>query len=140
MPGILFHFKQPRQLMGYLGLVPSEEISNQSRRQGGITKCGNSHVRWMLAECAQNYRHDPKVSPNLSKRQEGQSSAVKDLSWRAQNRLNQRFRRLSARQLRYNKIIIAVARELSGFGWELYTSSIVPQPSPSAAAAAANAS
>ena len=123
-------FKHPRQLMSYLGLVPSEETSNQSRRQGAITKCGNSHVRWMLAECAQNYRHDPKVSPQLSKRQEGQPRKVKDLSWRAQVRLNYRFNRLCARQLRYNKVIIAIARELSAFIWELFTSGIVPRAVP----------
>jgi transposase len=126
--GDFTRFTHPRQLMAYLGLVPSEATSANHRRQGGITKCGNSHVRWMLAEAAQNYRHDPKVSPQLSQRQEGQPRAVKQLSWRAQIRLNYRFKRLGARQLRYNKVIIAVARELSAFIWELFTSGIVPQP------------
>ena len=71
-----------------------------------------------------------QVSPQLSKRQEGQPRKVKDLSWRAQVRLNYRFNRLCARQLRYNKVIIAIARELSAFIWELFTSGIVPRAVP----------
>lgn len=124
--GSLRRFKHPRQLMGYLGLVTGEESTGDRRRQGSITKCGNSHVRWILVECAQHYRHDPKVSPPLSKRQDGQSREVKDISWRAQNRLNYRYKRLSARKLNRNKVIIAMARELSAFIWELFTR--LPQP------------
>jgi transposase len=124
--GSLKRFKHPRQLMGYLGLVTGENSTGDRRRQGSITKCGNSHVRWILVESAQHYRFDPKVSPQLSKRQEGQSKNVKDISWRAQNRLNYRYKRLSARKLNRNKVIIAMARELSAFIWELFTT--LPQP------------
>jgi transposase len=125
--GDLSRFEHPRQLMSYLGLVPGEDSTGDRRRQGGITKCGNSHVRWMLVECAQHYRHPPKVSSILSKRQEGQSRRVKDISWRAQNRLHHRFKRLSARQLNRNKVITSVARELSAFIWELLAET--PEPS-----------
>jgi len=118
--GDLTRFQHPRQLMGFLGLVPSEETTGTRRRQGGITKCGNSHARWLLIESAQAYRSSPKVSANLSKRQEGQSGAVKELSWRAQNRLSGRYRRLKARGKRENKVIVAVARELCAFIWELH--------------------
>jgi transposase len=126
--GDLTRFEHPRQLMGYLGIVPGEDSSGEKRRQGAITKCGNSHARWMLIECASHYRYEAKVSPQLSKRQDGQSQAVKALSWRAQNRLCHRFRALSARGLNRNKVVVAVTRELSAFIWELYdlvTSEIV---------------
>ena len=85
-----------------------------------LTKTGNCHARWMLIECASHYSHAPKVSPQLSARQAEQSHAVKIISWRAQKRLNYRFRRLSARGLHRNKVVVAIARELCGFLWELH--------------------
>lgn len=118
--GDLSRFSHPRQLMGYLGLVSNEHSSGEKRRQGGITKTGNGHARWMLIECASHYSHTPRVSPNLSARQAGQSQEVKAIAWRAQNRLNYRFKKLSARSLHRNKVVVAVARELCGFIWELH--------------------
>jgi transposase len=117
--GDLLRFKHPRQLMAYLGLVPSEQSSGERRRQGSITKSGNSHVRWMLVEVAHAYRLPPKVSSALSRRQEGLSPAVRDLGWRAQNRLHRRFCRLTLRGMHRNKVIVAIARELTAFIWEL---------------------
>ncbi len=117
--GEVHRFAHPRQVMAYLGLVPTENTSSERRRQGHITKCGNSHVRWLLVECAQHYAAPPKVSKELSRRQEGQSPAVRALSWRAQNRLHARYTRLLARRLHRNKAIVAIARELCGFIWEL---------------------
>jgi len=117
--GDLWRFRSPRQLMGYLGMVPGEASSGTRRRQGAITKTGNGHARWMLIECASHYRMAPKVSAQLSARQEGESRVVRELSWRAQNRLNYRFKRLSARGLNRNKVVVAVARELCAFVWEL---------------------
>ena len=118
--GDLSRFSHPRQLMGYLGLVSNEHSSGEKRRQGGITKTGNGHARWMLIECASHYSHTPRVSPNLSARQAGQSQEVKAIAWRAQNRLNYRFKKLSARSLHRNKVVVAVARELCGFILELH--------------------
>ena len=89
--GDLSRFKHPRQLMGYIGLVPTESSSGERRRQGAITKTGNGHARWMLIECASHYSHAPKVSPQLSARQAGQSHEVRAIAWRAQNRLNFQF-------------------------------------------------
>jgi transposase len=117
--GDLSRFKHPRQLMAYLGLVPSESSSGGKRHQGAITKSGNSHARWMLIEAAQQYRLPPKVSKEISKRQEGLSREVKAVSWRAQERLNRRYNRLILRGLHRNKVIVAVARELLGFIWEM---------------------
>ena len=79
--GDLSRFEHPRQLSGYLGMVPQEHSSGERRRQGGITKTGNGHARWMLIECASHYSHAPKVSPQLSARQAGQSREVKAIAW-----------------------------------------------------------
>ena len=117
--GDITRFKHPRQLMAYLGLVPSENTSGTTRKQGPITKCGNSHVRWMLVEVAGSYRYAPKVSKELSVRQEGHSGPVKELSWRAQKRLHKRYVRLTMRRLHHNKVKVAIARELCAFIWEL---------------------
>jgi transposase len=105
--------------MAYLGLVPTEHTSSDRRRQGRITKCGNSHLRWLLVECAQHYATPPQVSAHLSRRQEGQPRAVRTLSWRVQHRLHSRYTALLARRLHRNKAIVAIARELCGFIWEL---------------------
>src|SRR5204862_2481494 len=113
--GAIDRFTHPRQVMAYLGLIPSENTSNDKRRQGAITKCGNAHARWLLVECAQHYVTPPKVSKELSRRQQGQSREVRAISWRAQNRLHRRFMALSARRLQRNKVMVAIARELCGF-------------------------
>jgi transposase len=117
--GDLMRFDHPRQLMAYLGLVPDEDSSGGRRRQGGITKCGNGHVRWMLVEVAHHYRLPPKISKELSHRQAGLGREVRAVSWRAQNRLHRRFARLALRGLHRNKVVVAVARELAAFIWEL---------------------
>ena len=117
--GEVDRFAHPRQVMAYLGLVPTENTSNDKRRQGRITKCGNAHARWLLVECAQHYATPPKVSKELSRRQEGQPAQVRAISWRAQNRLHGRYMRLLGRRLQRNKAMVAIARELCGFIWEL---------------------
>jgi transposase len=118
--GGAWRFEHPRQLMGYLGLVPSEASTGTRRRQGAITKTGNSHARWLLIEAAQHYRLLPKVSKELSKRQEHLSKEIKDCSWKAQTRLHARMMRLLARGKRQNKVVVAVARELAGFVWAIF--------------------
>lgn len=117
--GNITRFEHPRQIMAYLGLVPSEATSSTKRRQGALTKCGNPHARWLLVECSQHYATPPKVSKELSRRQDGQPQRVKEVSWRAQNRLHSRFKKLLGRRLQRNKALAAIARELSGFIWEL---------------------
>lgn len=117
--GDLTRFDHPRKLMAYLGLVPAEDSSGDRRRQGAITKCGNSHARWMLVEVAHHYRMNPKVSKELSRRQEGLSRPVKELSWKVQKRLCARYVRLKMRRLHENKVKVAIARELAAFIWEL---------------------
>ncbi|MFN7560212.1 MAG: IS110 family transposase [Prosthecobacter sp.] len=121
--GDIHRFPHPRQLMAYLGLVPSESSSGGSRAQGTITKCGNGHLRWIFNECAQHYRLPPKVSQELTTRQEAIPKAhrrqVIEISWRCQNRLHERGRKLAARGKTRQKAQIAMARELSAFVWEV---------------------
>ena len=119
--GEVHRFGHPRQVMAYLGLVPTENTSSDKRRQGHITKCGNPEsIRgWLLVECAQHYAAPPKVSKELSRRQQGQGQEVRAISWRAQNRLHHRYTRLLGRRLQRNKAMVAIARELCGFIWEL---------------------
>jgi len=118
--GGAWRFSHPRQLMAYLGLVPSENTSASRRRQGGITKAGNSHARWLMIEAAHHYRLPPKISKELSARQEGLSTEVKDCSWKAQTRLHKRMVTLLARGKQHNKVAVAIARELTGFVWRVF--------------------
>jgi len=117
--GDFVRFNHPRQLMAYLGLTPGEYSTGDKHKRGSITKCGNSHARWILVECAVHYRPEPRISTRLSKRQEGQPRWVTELSWKTQNRLHTKFATLARRKKQYNKTKVAVARELAGFIWEL---------------------
>jgi len=81
-------------------------------------KSNNSHARWMLIECAQHFRRSPKLGASLTTRQIGLTNEVKELSWRMQNRLHQRYVKLKLRGKNENKCIVAVTRELSAFIWE----------------------
>lgn len=116
--GDLRRFEHPRQLMAYLGLVPSEYSSGTCRTQGSITKTGNTHVRRILIESAWCYRYSARLSRPVVERQLTQPKAVRDIAWRAQLRLCSRYRRLCGRGMHSNKICVAVARELAGFVWE----------------------
>jgi len=106
-------FDNPRQLMAYVGLVPGEHSSGPKRRQGSITKAGNSAARRMLVEVAWHYQHSPRVSPIIAKRHDELPKAVTDIAWKAQLRLNAKFKRLVARRVMKNKAVVAVARERS---------------------------
>jgi len=116
--GDFSRFDDPRSLMHFFGLTPSEHSSSDKRVQGGITRCGNAHCRRVLTEAAWHYRLSPKVSETIQKRQEGQSKPVRLIAWKAQERLHKRFRQLSAKK----KSVVAataVARELVGFVWAI---------------------
>ena len=117
--GDLSRFTHPRQLMAYLGLIPSEDSSGERRHQGAITKAGNSSARRALVEAAHAYQYRAAVTPVIARRQGGIPKAVTDIAWKAQLRLCARFRRLSTRGVNRNKIVVAVARELAGFVWAI---------------------
>ncbi len=117
--GDFVRFTHPKQLMSYLGLTPGEYSSGGKSNRTGITKCGNSHARWILVECATHYGKEPRIGANLSKRQENLEKWKREISWTAQNRLYLRFTSLRKRLMHHNKIKVAVARELCGVIWEL---------------------
>jgi transposase len=117
--GDLTRFENPRQLMKFLGLIPSEYSSGERRRQGSITKAGNTHARRALVEGAWAYRYPAKVSRHLQLRLEHLPKPIQDISWKAQVRLCKRFRRLMARGKHANQVVVAIARELAGFMWAI---------------------
>jgi len=117
--GDLTRFDNPRQLMAYLGLTPSESSSGERRRQGSITKAGNTHARRALVEGAWAYRYPAKVSRHIPLRLEQQPKAIQDISWKAQVRLCKRYRKLTARGKHANQVVVAIARELVAFMWAI---------------------
>jgi transposase len=117
--GELSRFARPSLLMGYTGLVSSEHSSGNRIRRGAITKTGNAHLRRVLVQSAWAYCRRPNLSPALKKRQAAVSEPVKEMSWKAQHRLNGRYRRLVSRGKMAQQAITAVARELVGFIWAI---------------------
>jgi transposase len=118
--GDLTRFDRPGRLMSYLGLVPSENSSGETRRQGRITKTGSTHARRLLVEAAWHYKKVPARGVTLQRRQEGQPATVVAISWQAQQRLHRVWHRLvDERGKRSTIVAVAVARELAGFCWAL---------------------
>jgi transposase len=117
--GDLSRFESPRQLMGYLGLVPGERSTGDTVRRGGITKAGNGRVRHLLVESAWTYRHPPRVGKVKLYRLEQVSPKVREIAWKAQMRLTARYRSLIARGKKATVVCTAIARELVGFMWSV---------------------
>ena len=117
--GSLTRFAGPRQLMAYSGTVPSEDSSGKRTRRGGITKTGNAHLRRIAVESAWSYRLRPGVGPELRRRQQGVPEEIKEIAWKAQNRLHKRYVKLSLAGKDQRKIVTAVGRELLGFIWAI---------------------
>jgi transposase len=117
--GDLSRFANPRQLMAYLGLVPSEHSSGTSIKRGGLTKAGNSAARRLLIEAAWCYRFPARVSRELLIRQESQPKPIREIAWKAQLRLCARYRRLARTGKPANVVTAAIARELTGFIWAI---------------------
>lgn len=114
-------FRTAAEFMAFVGLVPSEHSSGEHRRQGSITKVGNSHVRRLLVEAAWHARRRPKVGYELARRHRGQDALVIERAWRCQQRLYQRWQRMAGRGKPHQKIVVACARELAGFVWAIAT-------------------
>jgi transposase len=117
--GDITRFDSPRQLMSFLGLVPSEASSGQTRRQGGITKTGNGHVRRVLVESGWCYRFPARKTAHLQRRAEKCSDEVQAIAWKAQKRLCGRYTHLIGRGKLKVQVCTAVARELVGFIWAI---------------------
>ena len=117
--GDLSRFANARQLMAYLGLVPSEHSSGASVKRGGITKAGNSAARRLLIEASRSYRFPARISRELLLRQESQPKPVREIAWNAQLRLCARYRKLARSGKPANVVTVAIARELAGFVWAI---------------------
>jgi len=117
--GDFVRFREPDQLMAYAGLVPSEYSTGTSRRQGRITKTGNSMIRFIAVESSWHYRFPPKVNQTLKKRQEGLSAEIVAIAWKAQHRLNHKYRLLLAKGKPKQKVVVALGREFLGFVWAI---------------------
>jgi transposase len=125
-------FDHPDQLSAYLGIVPSEHTTGRQRRLGAITKAGSTHARRLLVEGAYHYRRGAVVGPALERRQRGQSPEIINISWKAQRRLNARWRQLKdARRKPAGVVAVAIARELAAYCWEIATYPMTtPAPAP----------
>jgi transposase len=119
--GDISRFKTAPQLMCFLGIVPGEHTTSDNRRQSGITKTGNTHVRFLIIESSHHYRYNPRIGPELKKRQEGLSEEIKAIAWKAQHRLHHKFRKMVIRGKSKQKTVVAVGRELLGFIWAIAT-------------------
>jgi transposase len=119
--GQFSRFEHPHQLMGYSGQVPSEFSTGGPGKhsRGPITKTGNAHLRRLLGEAAWSYQHRPAVRYPLRKRQENLPPEINAISWKAQQRLCSRYRRLVSRGKVKQKVVTAVGRELLGFMWAI---------------------
>jgi transposase len=112
--GDVTRFENPRELMKFMGLIPSEYSSGAQRRQGSMTQAGNTHARKALVEGAWAYRYPAKVSRHLQLRREKQPKVIQDISWKAQVRLCKRYRQLVGRGKHANVVTVAIARERAG--------------------------
>jgi transposase len=128
--GDLTRFRTPRELMGYLGLVPSERSTGDRVWRGGITKTGNRRARRILVESAWSYRHPPRVGKAKLTKLEAAPPAVRDIAWKAQSRLSARYRALKRTGKLDVVAITAVARELAAFVWAVARATSAPSPTP----------
>lgn len=117
--GDMRRFPRARDMMGFLGLVPSEYSSGDRHARGSITKQGNTHVRRVLVESAWCYRFPPRFNPDIMKRLGLASLPVQAIAKKAQHRLHHKYRTLTMRGKTPQKVVIAVARELTGFIWAI---------------------
>jgi transposase len=118
--GDLSRFASPRELMGYLGLVPSERSTGDSVKRGGITKAGNRRARRILVEASWSYRHPPRVGREKQAKVDAAPEAVRVIAWKAQTRLAARFRALGKKGKRPTIVVTAIAREMCGFIWAIH--------------------
>lgn len=108
-------FTNPRLLMGFVGMVPSEHSTGDSIRRGGITKTGNGRARKALIEAAWTYTRPAKAAKAAAPA----APAVRAIADTARHRLSQRYRKLVARGKPSPVAVTAIARESLGFIWAI---------------------
>ena len=125
--GDLSRFPTPRELMGYLGLVPSEASTGDTIKRGPITKAGNRRARRILVECSWSYQHPPRVGKEKQERVAAAPQTVREIAWKAQCRLSARYRALTRKGKLKTVAVTAVARELSAFIWAINRQIVNPR-------------
>ena len=128
--GDLNRFDDPRKLMSYVGLTPSEHSSGGKRKLASITKCGNTRARRLLVEGAQSYRYPANISTDLQVRQEGLPKDIIDQAWKAQLRLCRRYQRLLKKGKPKNVVVTAIAREMIAYIWSIAKEVVLPMTDP----------
>ena len=126
--GDLRRFDTPIKLGSYFGLVPAEHSSGGSVKRSGITRSGNGEARRILIQCAWCYRFPARVSMSKENLVRDSDKMVRDIAWRAQKRLCQRYRHLSKHGKRAPVVAAAIARELTTFIWEMGQAVSIPNP------------
>ena len=117
-------FPSAQKFAGYLGLVPGEDSSGDSRNGLSITKAGDSHVRMLLTEAAQSYTRGRSgcKSQALKARQYGNTAQVITYADKANERLRRKYYRMVLTQNKKPNVAkTAIARELSCFIWGMMT-------------------
>jgi len=117
--GQISRFEGAKQLMAYNGLVPSEYSTGNKTAHGSIAKTGNAHLRRVVMQAAWAYQYRPWLGGEILKRQAEASAEVREISWKAQNRLHMRYQKLLSRGKNKNQIVTAVGRDLLGFVWAI---------------------
>jgi transposase len=110
-------FPSAGAFMSYLGLVPSEYSSGSRRRQGGITKAGNTHIRKLLTESARHYPRAVKGSKRPAERRAGTNELVVARADQAMQRLHDTYYKMIYHKKNPCAAITAVSRQLAGYIW-----------------------
>jgi transposase len=118
-------FGNAKAFMSYLGFVPSENSSGPKRRQGGITKAGNGHLRRLLIEGAWHYTRNARSGKRLERRRRDSPPGAIAIADQALSRLHGKYFRLLMKGKHKNTAVTAVARELAGFVWAVQVSPAV---------------
>jgi transposase len=123
-------FASAPDFMAYLGLVPSEHSSGPKRRTGAITKSGDIHARTLLIEAAHSYRFPARIGRAKLVAVDAVPEAVREIAWKAQTRLCQRYRQMLGKGKLKPVVVTAIARELAGFVWSIACVTSDPPPKP----------
>jgi transposase len=110
-------FSNPRALMAFLGLIPSENSSGDKRVDGGITKSGNSRCRTQLIESVQHYVRSPQISLKMKSDLSQVDALTANNAIKCLKRLNKRYWALTMKGKIRQVAITAIAREFIGFIW-----------------------
>jgi transposase len=110
--------------MSYPGLVPWERSGGKKRKQGGITKTGNGHLRKPLTESAWHYVRPNQVSRRPAKRRKGTDETVIRYTDKAMKRPRGKYTRMVFKGKLKQTAVTAAAREPAGFIWGVMTMTV----------------